>query len=122
MTAIMVVDDEVFIVDLYRDILKLKGYEVVATAYDGDEAVKKFRGMGKRPDIIILDHRMPLKNGIETMTEILAIDKNSRILFVSADIMIEHDALKCGAAGFLSKPFSMDELVESIEKLKGQKC
>jgi FixJ family two-component response regulator len=42
------------------------------------------------------------------------------ILFVSADIMIEHEALKYGAAGFLSKPFSMDDLVESIERVKRQ--
>jgi two-component system chemotaxis response regulator CheY len=118
MTSIMVVDDEVFIVDLYRDILKLKGYEVVATAYDGDEAVKKFKTMEKRPDIIILDHRMPIKNGIDTMRDILSIDRNSKILFVSADTMIENDAIRFGAAGFLSKPFRMDELVESIERLK----
>ena len=117
MTSIMVVDDEVFIVDLYRDILKLKGYDVVATAYDGDEAVKKFRHMEKRPDVVILDHRMPTKNGIDTMNEMLAIDRSSKILFVSADIMIENDALKNGATGFLSKPFSMDELIESIERL-----
>ena len=117
MTRIMVVDDEVFIVDLYRDILKLKGYDVVATAYDGDEAVKKFRHMEKRPDVVILDHRMPTKNGIDTMNEMLAIDRSSKILFVSADIMIENDALNNGATGFLSKPFSMDELIESIERL-----
>lgn len=120
MTSIMVVDDEVFIVDLYRDILKLKGYEVIATAYDGDEAVKKFQTMGKRPDIIILDHRMPNKNGLETMADILAIDEGSKILFVSADIMVEKEALKNGARGFLSKPFRMDELVELIEKLRHQ--
>ena len=121
MTRIMVVDDEVYIVDLYRDILRLKGYDVVATAYDGDEAVKKFRQMEKRPDLVILDHRMPVKNGIETMNELLAIDGSSRILFVSADIMIENEAMKNGAAGFLSKPFNMDELVESIERLKRPK-
>lgn len=118
MTSIMVVDDEVFIVDLYRDILKLKGYEVIATAYDGDEAVRKYQTMTKRPDIIILDHRMPNKNGVETMGEILAMDKGAKILFVSADIMIEKEALKGGARGFLSKPFRMDELVESIERLR----
>jgi two-component system, chemotaxis family, chemotaxis protein CheY len=117
-TSIMVVDDEVFIVDLYRDILKLKGYDVIATAYDGDEAVKKFRNMEKRPDVVILDHRMPTKNGIDTMSEMLAIDKKPRILFVSADIMIENEAMACGAAGFLSKPFNMDELIETIERLK----
>lgn len=117
MTTIMVVDDEVFIVDLYRDILKLKGYEVIATAYDGDEAVQKFKTIDHQPDIIILDHRMPNKDGIETMAEILAINKDARILFVSADIMIEKEAMKNGAVGFLPKPFRMDELVEYIEKL-----
>ena len=118
MTSIMVVDDEVFIVDLYRDILKLKGYEVVATAYDGDEAIKKYRGMEKKPDIVILDHRMPMKNGVDTMAEMKAIDSKPKILFVSADIMIENDAIRFGAAGFLPKPFRMDELVDAIEKIR----
>lgn len=117
MTSIMVVDDEVFIVDLYRDILKLKGYEVVATAYDGDEAVQKYKTMDRKPDIVILDHRMPNKDGLETMGDILLVNKNAKVLFVSADIMIEKDALKNGARGFLPKPFRMDELVEYIEKL-----
>jgi two-component system chemotaxis response regulator CheY len=117
MTSVMVVDDEVFIVDLYRDILKLKGYEVIATAYDGDEAVQKYKAMERKPDVIILDHRMPNKDGIETMGEILALNKDAKILFVSADIMIEKEALKKGARGFLPKPFRMDELVEYLEKL-----
>lgn len=117
MTTIMVVDDEVFIVDLYRDILKLKGYEVVATAYDGDEAIHKYKSMNEPPDIVILDHRMPNKDGIETMAAILAFDGQAKILFVSADIMIEKEALRHGAKGFLPKPFRMDELVEYIDRL-----
>ena len=114
MTSVMVVDDEVFIVDLYRDILKLKGFEVVATAYDGDEAIKKLSNSDTFPDIIILDHRMPEKSGIETMAEILAMKSDAKILFVSADIMVEKEAIKKGAVGFLPKPFRMYELVDAM--------
>ncbi len=122
MTTIMVVDDEVFIVDLYRDILKLKGYQVMATAYDGDEALQKIRSIDEFPDIIILDHRMPNKSGTETMAEIFKINRNAKILFVSADIMVEKEALNNGAAGFLQKPFRMNELIDAIENLVSQKA
>lgn len=123
MTTVMVVDDEVFIVDLYRDILKLKGFEVIATAYDGDEAIRKLSNADNFPDIIILDHRMPEKSGIETMAEILTMKSDAKILFVSADIMVEKEAIKKGAIGFLPKPFRMYELVDAmnsiIELIKG---
>jgi len=122
MTTIMVVDDEVFIVDLYRDILKLKGYQVMATAYDGDEALQKIRSIDEFPDIIILDHRMPNKSGTETMAEIFKINRNAKILFVSADIMVEKEALNNGDAGFLQKPFRMNELIDAIENLVSQKA
>ncbi|HDP96440.1 MAG TPA: response regulator [Euryarchaeota archaeon] len=114
MTTVMVVDDEVFIVDLYRDILKLKGFEVIATAYDGDEAIRKLSNSEIFPDIIILDHRMPEKSGIETMAEILEIKSDAKILFVSADIMVEKEAIRKGAVGFLPKPFRMYELVDAM--------
>lgn len=117
MTSIMVIDDESFIVDLYRDILTLKGFEIIATAYDGDEAIDKLRIMKKPPDIIILDHRMPNKSGIATMEEIVDLKIASKILFVSADIMVQKIAMEKGASGFLSKPFRMDDLLEEINKL-----
>lgn len=117
MTSVMVIDDEVFIVDLYRDILRLKGFSVVATAYDGDEAIRKLHSMETIPDIIILDHRMPNKSGTETMEEILQLDTGARILFVSADIMVEKEALTNGAAGFLAKPFRMYELIDAMNNL-----
>jgi len=120
MTTVMVVDDEVFIVDLYRDILKLKGYTVLATAYDGDEAIKKLRSMNAFPDIIILDHRMPNKSGVETMAEIIEVRKDAKILFVSADIMVEKEAINNGASGFLPKPFRMYELIDAMERITSE--
>lgn len=119
MTTVMVVDDEVFIVDLYRDILKLKGFDVIATAYDGEEAIRKLSSVDHFPDIIILDHRMPEKSGIETMIEILEMKSDAKILFVSADIMVEKEAIKKGAVGFLPKPFRMYELVDAMNTIMG---
>ena len=65
MLSIMIVDDEEMLHDLYGKLLELKGYQVVASAFNGVEAVNKFRDMEERPDLVLMDHRMPVKNGLE---------------------------------------------------------
>jgi len=117
MTTVMIVDDELFIVELYRDILQLRGYKVVGTAFDGDEAVRRFSAAAEKPDIIIMDHRMPVKNGVEATKEIMRTKPNQKIIFVSADVLIEREARDAGAAEFLPKPFRMDDLVEKLQRL-----
>jgi YesN/AraC family two-component response regulator len=42
MTSVLIVDDELFIVELYRDILQLRGYKVMGTAFDGEEAIRRY--------------------------------------------------------------------------------
>jgi two-component system chemotaxis response regulator CheY len=63
-----------------------------------------------------MDHRMPLKNGIEATKEILEINHNAKIIFASADEEIEHKARKLGIASFKKKPFSNQRLVNNIHK------
>jgi CheY-like chemotaxis protein len=68
-TSVLIVDDELFIVELYRDILQLRGYKVMATAFDGEEAVRRYSSSEEKPDVIIMDHRMPVMNGVEATRE-----------------------------------------------------
>lgn len=114
LATVFTVDDEPAILEVYKDILEMKEHEVVAEAYDGEEAVKKFTVMDRKPDVIIMDHRMPYKNGIETMKEIHAIDPLQCVIFVTADYTAAKDAVLMGANSFLLKPFRMDNLFNAI--------
>lgn len=96
-------------------ILTLKGHQVVNTANNGKKAVDLFKSSSKKPDIVLMDHRMPIKNGLETAKEILECDKSTKIIFTSADHSIKEEALAIGAINFIEKPFSFDTLLCKID-------
>jgi two-component system, chemotaxis family, chemotaxis protein CheY len=113
---VFLVDDEKFIVDLYKDILEANGHTVIAVASDGEEAVQKYRAMKEKPVVIIMDQRMPVKDGVSATQEILKINPEATIFFGSADLHIEKEALAAGAKGFLLKPFRIEELLAAISE------
>ena len=99
---------------LYEKFLTLSGFQVIGTANNGEEAVYMFNSFSEKPNIILMDHRMPIKNGIEATKEIFQIANSVKIIFVSADKTIKQEALSLGIAGFLEKPFSLNNLVVKI--------
>jgi two-component system chemotaxis response regulator CheY len=115
MGTILVVDDEVYLQDLYADLLGIVGHQIVDTAFNGEEAVLKYEAMQVKPNLVIMDHRMPIKNGVEATKDILAIDPHAKILFISADVSQEARVQEIGAVGFLEKPFPMDKLFRTID-------
>ena len=117
MTSVLIVDDELFIVELYRDILQLRGYRVVGTAFDGEEALKKYGNTPEKPDVIIMDHRMPIMNGVEATKQIIRMNPKQKVIFVSADVLVEKEARDAGAVEFLPKPCVMDDLIENMQKI-----
>ena len=114
---VFIVEDDRMIIETYREILRIYGFEVVGWAYNGEEAIRKFEKLNPRPDVIIMDHRLPMKNGVETTEEILRIDPSAKVLFVSADTTSRSPALSAGALGFLRKPFELKEFVATIKQL-----
>ena len=77
-----------------------------------------YKSLSEKPDIILMDHRMPVKNGLEATKEILKIDPNVKIIFASADTTVKTLALQAGAVAFHVKPFSMRDLFTTIEALR----
>ncbi len=75
-----------------------------------------FQNTLKKPDIILMDHRMPVKTGLEASKEILAMDKNAKIIFSTADKSNKREAISIGAFSFKEKPFTIDQLVNNINK------
>ena len=114
--SIFIVEDDSSLRSLYEKALNLNGYKVIASAENGLEAVNKFKNFSEKPDIILMDHRMPMKSGIEAAKEILEIDSSIKIIFVSADETIKEEALSNGAVSFKDKPFSLQRLFNNIEK------
>ena len=89
--------------------------EVMDKSVDGEEAILKYLNFIKKPDLILLDYRMPNKNGLEIMDAILKINSSALIIFISADLEIEKKALKKGAKRFLKKPIAGDTLISEIK-------
>jgi two-component system chemotaxis response regulator CheY len=113
---IFIVEDDRSLRSLYEKALNLNGYKVIASAENGVDAVNIFKNFSQKPDIILMDHRMPLKSGIEAAKEILELDNGTKIIFMSADSTVKEEALTNGAVSFKDKPFSLDKLFSNIEK------
>lgn len=114
---IFIVEDDPTLQKLYQWVLKNAGHTVIGTANDGVEAVDMFRAFLEKPDIIIMDHRMPNKEGIETSREILKMCRRTKIIFASADISVKKVAIELGVESFLSKPFEISLLLQEIKRI-----
>lgn len=117
MATILLVDDAKFMRMLLRNILEKGGHTIVGEAADGIEAFDKYKSI--RPDVVTLDITMPLRDGIETLKDIIAFDKDANVIMCSAmgqqGFVI--DAVKNGAKDFLVKPFQEDKVLSSIAKI-----
>ena len=119
MTSIFIVEDDSSLRMLYEKALALNGYNILGSARDGQEAVNMYNAFKDKPDIIIMDHRMPIKNGIEATKEILNNSTNikPRVIFASADYSIRDLALEIGVKSFKNKPFTLQRLFDNIKKV-----
>ncbi len=112
---ILIVDDEMEVLTLFKDVLESAGH-TVEIAIDGEKGIKKFKN-GHEFDLVIMDYRMHGEDGVEVSKKLWKIDENARILFVSADPTIQEETLEMGVVGFLLKPFDVEELVETVREL-----
>lgn len=117
MASIFIVDDEENLHQIYKALFAMKGHKVVGSAFDGDEAVQLFLKLNPKPDVIIMDHRMPRMDGISATKMILEISAVSKIVFVSADETVRTQALEAGAAVFQVKPVRAEALFDTIMAL-----
>jgi len=116
---VMIVDDALFMRTLLRGILEEEGWEIVAEAADGADAVIKYHDA--RPDITTMDIIMPKKSGIEALAEITRMDKNAKVVMCSAmgqDSLVA-EARQAGALGYIIKPFDAEKVKEVIRKIAG---
>ena len=115
-TRVLIADDERLVRAGLRLILKAEpGIDVVGEARDGAEAVQLSRGL--RPDVVLMDVRMPTLDGIEAARRILtAPDPRPHVIVLTTFDLDEYvyEALRVGASGFLLKDAPEDQLVAAI--------
>lgn len=117
MTKILIVDDEKEFCESTSDILEAKGYEVESES-SGPAAIAKVKE--KTFDVILMDIKMPVMNGVETFKQIKKISPKTIVIMITAfsvEALIK-EALEEGAFGCLRKPLEIDKLVEQIEQVK----
>ncbi|MHA2425955.1 MAG: response regulator [Candidatus Thorarchaeota archaeon] len=115
--GIMIVEDNVELCELYRKILVHKGYSILNCCENGLEARKVYESMSQYPSLVVMDYRMPYKDGLEASLEILELNSTQKILMISADLSVQKKLSGLETVKFLKKPFTITELLNEIELL-----
>lgn len=114
---LFIVEDNNETLMLYKMVFDYYGFNILNIANNGLEAIKKYNLLKIKPDVILMDYRMPIMNGIEASKKILQIDPDAKIIFISSDSRIKNSALAIGAKNFIEKPFKIDEVLHKISKV-----
>jgi CheY-like chemotaxis protein len=132
---ILVAEDESPIAELYRISLEDRGHKVTLTV-DGDAAVNEYKTQLKSKvpnreerlqngtfpfDVLVLDYRMPKKDGLQVAKEILELNPHQRIIFASSyvrETLMESVKNLKQIVELLQKPFDLETLVDTIEDKK----
>lgn len=114
---LLIVDDSNIMRKAIEKYLRRFSFDLVGTARNGREALDLFRR--HQPDFVTLDITMPELDGLACLTEMRSDRPQTRILVISAlsDPMTGLEAVKRGANGFLSKPFTAEALATEVEQI-----
>jgi CheY-like chemotaxis protein len=115
--TILLVEDDLAVLDVGREMLKSLGYNVL-TARDGEEGLNTYRASGNEIDLVITDMEMPKMTGMDLCKALWRIDPQLKVILASAHNVREREAqlLTTGVRGFLQKPFGMRNLETTIRQ------
>ena len=119
-TRILIVDDHSIVVEGIKSALNQhKDFEVIGTASDGLEAVKRVKSL--KPDIVIMDISMPNLNGIEAAYDLKKIDKNIRIVIFTmySDKEYVLSLFRADISGYVLKEETIADLILALRSVKG---
>ena len=118
---ILVVDDEPSIRKYLQTLLEVDGFDV-ETVSSGKEAIAKISA-GQRPDFIILDVLMPDMGGLDTLKELMQLDRTLNVVMLSCsnEVGTVVEAIRMGAHDYLTKPFEKTELDAAMLKSRQKK-
>ncbi|MCY0924964.1 response regulator transcription factor [Streptomyces sp. H27-H1] len=112
---VLIVDDQMMVREGFSVLLNaMDGIEVVGEAVNGREAIAQVAAL--KPDVVLMDIRMPEMNGLEATREIVAADMDAKVLVLTTFDLDEYvyQALRAGASGFLLKDASARQLADGV--------
>jgi two-component system, chemotaxis family, chemotaxis protein CheY len=114
MTKVLVVDDALFMRTALSNMLEEWGFEIVAQAANGKEAVAMYKEHS--PDLVTMDLTMPVMSGLDALKLIMQDDPEAKVIMITAlgQQRIIVDALENGAKDFVTKPFQPENLKEVV--------
>jgi DNA-binding NarL/FixJ family response regulator len=118
-TSVVLADDQALVRSGLRVLLEARGVDVIGEAEHGRAAVEVTRA--RRPDVLVMDIRMPVMDGIAATREVVAAGLSTRVLILTTYDLDEYvyEALRAGAAGFMLKSSPPDRLVDAIDVVAG---
>ena len=116
----MIIEDEQDILSLYKDFLIRKGHHVVASSTFAEKALDDYINL--RPDVVLIDYKLPGKNGLDASKEILKEDGKARILILSAyenlrEKIEKEEFFQDKNISFFIKPLRLARLEEVLFKI-----
>lgn len=107
---VLLADDESHIRSLMKAVIKTLGYDVIAEAVNGSEAVDLC--VKEKPDLLLMDINMPVKTGIEALKEIVSLCPKTCVIMLSSvsDMESVREAIEAGAAHFIRKDTPITEM------------
>lgn len=117
---ILVCEDEETLTDIYRDFFGSHGFDVVC-ARDGEEGV--LLAESEKPDLVILDMRMPRLDGYGTLKRLRQKNLDLPVLIVTAYGYICQviQMMNLGISGYVTKPINYDKLLEKVNEILGMR-
>ena len=114
MKKILVCEDEADAIVYLNNKLRKENYEI-HTAVNGDEAIEKAREL--KPDLILLDIRMPKVDGLEVAKEVRKFDSQTKIIFITAFASpeLKQEAIKYNISDYIVKPSSNEEISKAVQ-------
>ena len=94
---LLIVEDDPDLKVLYEKTLKLHNQKIIGSVSDGCVAVKYYKLLEEKPDLILMDYHLPVFNGLEASKKILEINSNQKIMMISGNDEIKREALVIGA-------------------------
>ena len=114
MEKVLCVDDDLSLLRLYEDELTEEGYKVVL-AKDGKEAIAKFEK--ESPQVVVMDIRMPVMDGIEALTNLLGKDRQVPVILNTAYPQYRENFMTWGAEAYVIKSSDLTELKQKIREV-----
>lgn len=114
---ILIADDSILMRRNLKSILKQLGYNVIAEAANGQEAVEYYKRL--KPDVVTMDISMPVMDGIEAVNQIVHLYPDANIIMISALNQKEmvFKAIERGAKYYIIKPFKIDMVAKALEQV-----